>query len=156
MSFGQVKAPSQKRRAVIRAESAETQDHVSAPPVTSHGEQKMEAENVEDMEELSFAASEPRWAVYMCDNKCRDKDFKFFEIAAFVSEEGDAARTTNLCKQCFNERRAGGSFKVEGADGAEGFSWEVMGSFWFGTTPALNVGTMQSQKKRGPNRSWKM
>ena len=36
-SFGHVKAP-QKRRAVIRARLAETQDHVSAPPTDeSHG-----------------------------------------------------------------------------------------------------------------------
>ena len=34
-SFGQDKAPPQKRTAVTRVESAETQDYVSAPPLTS-------------------------------------------------------------------------------------------------------------------------
>ena len=43
---GQVKAPPQKRRAVIRVESVETQDHVSALPLTSCMEQLVE--------ELSF------------------------------------------------------------------------------------------------------
>ena len=41
-SFGQDKAPPQKRRAVTRVESAETQDYVSAPPLTSCVEQTME------------------------------------------------------------------------------------------------------------------
>ena len=64
--LGQVKAPHQKRRAVMCVESAETQDCVSAPPLTSCMEQIMEAEDEKDIEELSFvpsAVSEPRWAI---------------------------------------------------------------------------------------------
>ena len=71
-SFGQVKAPVQKRRAVIRVESAERQDYVSAPPLTSG--------MGTDMEELSFvpsAVSEHRWALRVCANKCREKNSKF-------------------------------------------------------------------------------
>ena len=67
-SFCQAKAPPQKRRAVIRVESAEAQDCVSAPALTRGMEQKMEAEDEKDMEELSFvpsAVSEPRWALHM-------------------------------------------------------------------------------------------
>ena len=92
-SFGQVKAPPKKRKAVVWVESAETQDDVSARPWTSRMEQGMETENEEDMEELSFlpsAVSEPRWALQICANKCRAKGLKFLEISANVS---DAQRT---------------------------------------------------------------
>ena len=64
--LSQATAPPQKRIAVLRVESAETQDCVSAP-------QWIEEENEEEVEELSFvpsAVSEPRWALHMCDNKC--------------------------------------------------------------------------------------
>ena len=83
-----VKAPPQKRRAVIRVESAETQDYVSEP-------QEME---------FSFfpsAVNEPRWAVHMCDNKCNKEGNKFYQLAAIVVE-GGAAHTINPCKQCCN------------------------------------------------------
>ena len=49
--------------------------------------------------------SEPRWALHMCDNKCRAKGFKFFEMAVIVTEEGSAAHTINLCKTCDNAGR---------------------------------------------------
>ena len=57
------------------------------------------------MEELSFipsAVGEPRSALHMCDNKCREEGFKFYQLAAIVTEEGGAAHTINLCKQCYN------------------------------------------------------
>ena len=75
-------------------------------PLTGCMEQKME-EDERDMEELSFvpsAVSEPRWALHMCDHKCKAQGFKFFEIAANVSAEG-AAHTVNLCMKCNTERR---------------------------------------------------
>ena len=68
----------------------------------------MEAEDEEEMEELSFVSSavnEPRWALHKCDNKCREKGFKFFQTAAIVTEEGCAAHTINLCKHFYNGRR---------------------------------------------------
>ena len=77
-SLGQVKAPPQKRRATIRVEAAETEDYVSALPLASRMEPGMEA-GIDDM----------------CDNKCREKDFKFFQIAAIVTEGGGAAHTLN-------------------------------------------------------------
>ena len=94
--FGKVKAPPQKRRAVARAESVETQDYVAAPPLTSCLEQKIEAEDQKTMEEVSFVPSavrEPRWVLDMFDDKCTTKGFKFFEIAAVVSEKREACRT---------------------------------------------------------------
>ena len=60
----------------------------------------MEAEDEKDTEELRFvpsAVSEPRWALHMYENNCREKkSLKFFDIAALVSE-GDAAHTINNC-----------------------------------------------------------
>ena len=65
-----IKAPPQKRRAVIRLESAEAQDPVS-------GQQGLEELDTEEMDKLSFipsAVSEP-WAQHMCDNKCNQEGF---------------------------------------------------------------------------------
>ena len=42
---------------------------------------------------------------------------------------------------------------MDGARPAEGFSSEVVGSFWSGTISAVNVGTFHHQKKRVPDRS---
>ena len=86
------------RRHRRKEESAETRDYASAPPLTSCTEQTTE-EDEKNMEDLSFvgsAVSEPRWALHMCDYKCREKDFKFFQIATVVTE-GGAAHTINLC-----------------------------------------------------------
>ena len=87
-----VKEPPQKRRAVIRVESAETLDYVSEP---------------QEMEEFSFfpsAVNEQRWAVHMCDNKCNKEGNKFHQLAVIVVE-GGAAHTINPCKQCYNVMR---------------------------------------------------
>ena len=65
-------------------------------PLSSRVEQELEAEEVSS---VPSAVSEPRWDLHMCDNKCRAKRLKFFEIAASVSE-GGAAHT-----KCHNERR---------------------------------------------------
>ena len=141
-SFGQVEAPPQQRRAVIRVESAGTQDYVSALPLKCHLDQKMEAEDEENMEEPSSvpsAFSETRRALHMCDNKCGAKGFKFFEIAALVSDEGGAARTINFCRKCYNERRL-----KQGEEGVNGVKWRAMieqksprGKLWaaFGVGP---------------------
>ena len=51
-SFGQVKPLPQKGRAVVREESAERQDYMSAPPLTSHLEQNIQAEDEENMKDL--------------------------------------------------------------------------------------------------------
>ena len=44
-SFCQIKAPPEKRSAVIRVESADAQDYVSAPPLTRRMEQKIDIED---------------------------------------------------------------------------------------------------------------
>ena len=77
---------------------------MSAPPLTSYLEQNLEAED----EKLSFvpsAVSEQRWALPKCDNKSRAWGFKFFEIAAVVSEEGGVAHTINFCRICCNQSK---------------------------------------------------
>ena len=66
----------------------------------SHFDQKMEAEDEKNMEELSFvpnAVSDPCTCL-----TSRAKGFKFFEIAVIVSEEGGAAHTIDLCRNCHN------------------------------------------------------
>ena len=85
----------------MRVESAETQDYVS-------GLQGLEELGPAEIEELSFvpsAVSEPRWVLHMCDNKCNHEGFRFYQLAAVVTEGGGAAHTINLCKQCYIERR---------------------------------------------------
>ena len=54
---------------------------------------------------LPSAVSEPQCALYTCDNKCREESFKFFQLVAVVTEEGGAAHTIDMCKQCYNEGR---------------------------------------------------
>ena len=144
-SIGQDMAPPQKRRAVIRVESAETQDYVSAHPLTSCMEQKMEAEDEKDMEELSFVPSavrEPRWTLHMCDCQCGEEGFEFFETAAIATEHA-----INLCKQCYNIRRV-----KEGEEEVTGSKWRALveqeafrGKLWaaFGMEQFVceNVGT---------------
>ena len=95
----------------------------------------MEAEDDKNLEELGFvpsAVSEPRWALHICDKKCRATSFKFFGIVAVVTEKGRAAHTTNLYRNCYSERRAqsrGKRCEVEGAGRPEVFPRQVMGSF---------------------------
>ena len=94
------------RRHRRKEESAEARDYASAPPLTSCTEQKTEEEDgrnggAELRPECSQRAT---LALHMCDNKCREEGFKFFEILAIVTE-GGAAHTIHLCKQCYNARR---------------------------------------------------
>ena len=51
-SFGQVKALPQKGRAVVREESAERQDYMSALLLTSHLEQNFQTEDEKNMKDL--------------------------------------------------------------------------------------------------------
>ena len=57
------------------------------------------------MEEPSFpsAGSGPRWALHMCDNKCREEGY-IYQLVATVTEGGKAG-AINLCRQCYNARR---------------------------------------------------
>ena len=72
-------------------------------------DQTMEVEDDENLVELSFvssAVSEPRWALHMCDKKCKAKSFKFYELAASVTEEESTTRTINLCRNWCEWRKA--------------------------------------------------
>ena len=137
---------------MIRVESAKTQEYVSAFPLAICMKQKNGGG--EEMDELSFvpsAVSDPRWALHMWNNKCREKGFQFFQIAAIVSKERDAAHTLNLCWTCHTERRLKQGEEDVAACRAlverKVFSREVTGTFWYGTILAQDVGTFHHQKK---------
>ena len=90
----------------MRVESVEAQDYVSATPLgESRGAENGGRRSSGGAELRPSAVSEPRKALYMCADKCTEKCLKFFQIAAFVTGEGGAAHTINLCKTCYNERR---------------------------------------------------
>ena len=69
-----VKAPPQKRRVVIRVESAETQDYVSG----QQGFVDLCQEEAEELGLVSSAVSEPEWALHLCDNNAEKKASSFF------------------------------------------------------------------------------
>ena len=71
-SPARVQAPSQKRRAVIRVESVETQDDVLEP-------QGLEESDDEEMEELSFMPSAVSVPLGLAQvrQRCIKKSFKF-------------------------------------------------------------------------------
>ena len=74
------------------AETQDTQDYISR-------QQRLEEIDTEEMEELrciSNAVSEPRCALHMCDNKCSKESYKFYQLAAMVTEGGGKARTNQL------------------------------------------------------------
>ena len=85
------------KRKVIRVESEETQDYVCEILIISP----------EKAEELAFvpnALSEPRGAIYFCDNHWGEKAVRYWQFASVVVEEGGEAHTINLCQQCYNEQ----------------------------------------------------
>ena len=58
----------------------------------------------------------------MCDKKCRVKRGTIFlMLVAMVMEEGSAAHTINLGRNCFCERRA-----KEGKAAVNGVMWKVL------------------------------
>ena len=71
-------------------------------------------------EDLGFIPStvrHPRWAVQICEKKCREKGFKFFELAGIVTEEEGTTRMINLCRNCFDKMHLGqGEGKVDGGE----------------------------------------
>ena len=91
-----MKAPPQKRSAVIRVESAETQHYVSKP----QGLEEIDDEEVEELSFIPSAVSEPRWALHTCDNKC-SKGFKFHHLAATVVEDGGSSAHDQLAQVMF-------------------------------------------------------
>ena len=100
-SASQVKEPPQKRTAT-RVESAETQDDVPAPPLTS----RMEAKN-----ELSFipsAFSEPRWALHTCDKKCGEGPACGYCDRHRYSSYDEPSQDVLQCKATEAKRRGSG------------------------------------------------
>ena len=124
----------------------------------------MGAEDEKDMDEVCFvssAVSEPRWASHVCDNKCREKSFKFFEIAAIVSEEERAAHSINLRKKCSKwkateaQRRRGGGFKVVRWSSSRLLE-RSCGQLLDRNNSCTECENVSQPIKRGPDRSWKM
>ena len=69
---------------------------------------EMERRSQEEVEVMGFvpsAENEPLCALHLCDNGCMEQGFKYFQIAAIVSEEGGAVHTFNVCTHCYKERR---------------------------------------------------
>ena len=95
-----VKTPPQKRRAVIRVGSAETEECVSG----QQGLEELGAGEVEELSSVPSAVSEPQWALHISDNKCREEGFKFFQLSAIVTEEGGPG-SHNKFAQCYNDRQ---------------------------------------------------
>ena len=84
------------KRKVIWVECEETQDYVRNSLNLSRDE----------AEEISFvpsAISIPRRIMFWCDNRCRDKAFRFGQFASVVIHDGVESHTPNLCQQCYNE-----------------------------------------------------
>ena len=53
---------------------------------------------------MPSALSEPREAIYFCDNRCSEKAVGYWQFASVVVEEGGEAPTVNLRQQCHNEQ----------------------------------------------------
>ena len=49
---------------------------------------------------------EPLRAKHMCDKKCNEEGFRFYDIAAVVTEDDGKPHTINLCRDCYNLRLA--------------------------------------------------
>ena len=138
----QVKAPPQTRRAVIRVESAETQDKVSEP----QGFEEIDDEEM--MGELSFipsAVSEPGWALHRCDKMQQ----RWLQVLP----------TCGLC----NRRRRSTSYDQLVQATSDGFQVEMIeqkafrGKLW--VTCGMEqlcevVGTCHHQKKCGSDQFW--
>ena len=79
----------------------ETQDSVSC--------KDMEVDDDTRLKELGFvpsAVGEPLRVKHMCDKKCNDMCFKFYDLAAIVTEEVDTPHTTNFGRDCYHCRLA--------------------------------------------------
>ena len=90
-----VEAQPQKRRAVIRVESEETQDYVMERRSCGY----LGQEEVEEIGFVPSAESEPLWALRLCDNECSEQGFKHFQLAAIVTEEGGAVKAAQWRKK---------------------------------------------------------
>ena len=77
-------------------ESKETQDCVREAKST-------EFEEEEERTSVPSAISVPLKPLFRCANQCSEKTLSCWQLASVVLNEGDEAKTTNLCQKCFNE-----------------------------------------------------
>ena len=91
-----------KRKAVVRKESAHTQEYESCQQID------MEVDRGEDKEDMSFFPSaliesagwyEPK---FMCDRQSKKEGFKFFDIASIMVED-DGEPHTNRRRQAMED-----------------------------------------------------
>ena len=74
----------------------ELQDYTTKTLAQKYWEEEQEEHgNLEELAYVPSAADEPRWALHMCDNKCRAKGVMFHELAAVVTIEGGSPQTIN-------------------------------------------------------------
>ena len=111
------------------------------------------------MDFVPSAVSDPRWALHMCDKKCRETGFKFYELAAIVVEEGDTPHTINLRRKCYEKARLEqGETQVNGAQWKELIKQKTSrGKLWaaFGVDFSFEkCGNVSQSRERGPERRW--
>ena len=85
----------------------------------------------------------------MCDNMCREKGFRFFEHSGYCDRRRKCSSDDDNVRRLKQGEEQVTCFKVEGAGRAEGLSREDLGSFWYETTLAQDVGTFHHPKSLG-------
>ena len=109
-----------KRNAVVRKEPAEAQDcescqqnHMEVDRNEDRQQDDMEADSNKSMEEFGFVSSavsdsakwcEPLRVENICDQKGKEKGFKFYDVAAILVEDNGKPHTINFCRNCYNLR----------------------------------------------------
>ena len=116
--------------------------------------QRMEAENEEEVEKLSSipsAVSEPRWALHMSDNKCRERGFKLSTNCDGCDRRRRCSPYVKRVQKVFLRK----AIKVEGAGRAEGFfsdgSYGQLLAWNNSCTQCANVSTSE---KLGAGHCW--
>ena len=128
------------KRKVIRVESEETQAYVLEGKST-------EQEEEEKRTFVPSAVSVPLKPLFRCDRQCSEKTLSYWQLASVVVNEGDEAKTTNLCQTCFNKhmeakwRRTTDKCEVEAGCGKEGVSGKNVDNDGKSTISAWDVGT---------------
>ena len=96
-----VKAPPQKRRAVIRWNQRRRRTTLHS----SKGLKNLVKEKIEELSFVTSAVSAFSTGPAHVRQLVQKEVFKFFQLAAIVTEEGGAAHTINWCKKCHNEKQ---------------------------------------------------
>ena len=56
-----------------------------------------------DEEFVPSAVTVPLKLLFRCDKQCSEKTLSCWQLVSVVADEGDEAKTTNLCQKCFNK-----------------------------------------------------